>query len=134
MTIVGGPDTASMCRDEETPDYNAPTERAQNVSACIHGNDYVDTGRAIGSYNRAHVFAEKKGVSSTSHMGSEGSCVSREAHPLDFYRLEGFHAAEEACLRTCSFHFNRSHVADCSQTSFIFNTFAIGDVFTEHRV
>lgn len=23
-SAAGGPDTASMCRDEETPDYNAP--------------------------------------------------------------------------------------------------------------
>lgn len=106
VTIVGGPDTASMCRDEETPDYNAPTE-ARNISACIHGNDYVDTRRAIGSYNHAHICRE--GGRAARAIGSQISRDSTCHEKLTLIFIDSRGHVIEVSSKVFR-RFNRSHV------------------------
>lgn len=74
----GGPDTALIRCDEETPDYNATGPKPRNISACIHGNDYAD------------IFAAREGVQgdSTSRVHEGDRAYHEELHP-DFYRVEG---------------------------------------------
>lgn len=86
-----GPDTASMCRDEETPDYNAwhgEREReAWNIFLRVSTGTIMSIlRRAIGSYNRAHIWL-RKGVEPWGDTRRDPAC-HRDAHP-DFYRLEG---------------------------------------------